>query len=881
MSGRTSHSSETRSRAGAAKPRATMPRRSRPRSNMRSGRAPHLSAPHAAMLEASAISPDVIARRSYRSVSNAAELRRLGFGERQARAGLLIPVWGVAGEIVNYQLRPDAPRIVDGKPLKYETPKGSRMALDVPPGCRAMIGDPTKPLFITEGVKKADAAGSQGLCCIALLGVWNWRGTNEQGGTVALPDWESIALKDRKVYIVFDSDVMEKAPVYAALCRLKAFLESRGAQALVVYLPPGPSGAKVGLDDYLAAGHTIAEMLAHATSALRQPPADPDEEGGPYRETPAGFVWRRSTRDGAVTIPLTNFNAKIVADVLRDDGAESTRMFEIELAQQERRARCLVPAARFTSMTWAIENLGAQAVIYPGSGGRDHAAAAVQLLSGEIGPRIVYAHTGWRVIDNAPVYLHAGGAIGASGIVSGIEVDLSGKLGRYRLPAPPTGAARIEAVRASLDLLQLGPLGITVPVLACAYLAPLSALLDALRPDFVVWLVGGSGLFKSELAALVQAHFGEFTRLTLPANFEATANSIERMLFTAKDAVVVVDDYHPAGDPRQAQAMATTASRLLRGVGNGAGRSRMRADTSLRADLPPRALAVATGERVPSGHSNLARLFPVPLVPPGINVERLTAAQRQVHLLPSAMAAYVQWIATHWDALAIELPARFIDDRDRARQSGGHRREPGQVAHLFSGLTTFLRFAVEVGAINTTSTAPIEDQAWEALREIAAEQAIQLADETPIQRFVALLTDGFASRQIYVEAEEGGRPRDAERWGWDSGDEHGRAELVGRLKEDNQWVCLYPEVTYQYVTSAARAANQVFPVDQKTLLKQLADNGLIAVQGHRRTVKVRFGGTNPRVIKLRVDALFLSDPGEQREQREHRAPIHDEELVIP
>ena len=35
---------------------------------------------------------------------------------------------------VTYQIRPDAPRIVDGKALKYETPAKSRLTLDVPPG---------------------------------------------------------------------------------------------------------------------------------------------------------------------------------------------------------------------------------------------------------------------------------------------------------------------------------------------------------------------------------------------------------------------------------------------------------------------------------------------------------------------------------------------------------------------------------------------------------------------------------------------------------------------------------------------------------------------------------------------------------------------------
>ena len=70
-----------------------------------------------------------------------------------------------------------------------------------------------------------------------MSGVWNWRGTNELGGKTALPDWESIALNDREVFLVFDSDVMTKSGVHLALSRLKAFLESRHARVKVVYLP--------------------------------------------------------------------------------------------------------------------------------------------------------------------------------------------------------------------------------------------------------------------------------------------------------------------------------------------------------------------------------------------------------------------------------------------------------------------------------------------------------------------------------------------------------------------------------------------------------------------------------------------------------------------
>jgi hypothetical protein len=180
------------------------------------------------LVRESRIARDAIRARGYRTLRSKAELERLGFGRAQRNTpGLLIPIHGPGGDVAMYQYRPDQPRIKDGKPVKYETPRGTRMALDVHSFARGRLGDPTVPLFVTEGVKKGDALVSQGLCAVALIGVWNWRGTNESGGKTALPDWEHVALNGRHVYIVFDSDVMLKKEVYSALVRLKAFLEAR------------------------------------------------------------------------------------------------------------------------------------------------------------------------------------------------------------------------------------------------------------------------------------------------------------------------------------------------------------------------------------------------------------------------------------------------------------------------------------------------------------------------------------------------------------------------------------------------------------------------------------------------------------------------------
>ena len=231
-----------------------------------------LSEQHRIMLsEESGIKPGLVKARAYQTVTNTAELKRLGFSPKQQNVpALLIPIYSPTGEVKLYQSRPDTPRLNDrGKPVKYETPAGSQVALDMHPSLKSKAADPKTPLWITEGVKKGDALVSHGLCAVSLIGVWNWRGTNGDGGKAALPEWEFIALNGRDVFIVFDSDVMSKKEVATALERLKAMLEHRGAKVKVIYLPDAADGGKQGVDDYLAAGHSVDELMALATSELK------------------------------------------------------------------------------------------------------------------------------------------------------------------------------------------------------------------------------------------------------------------------------------------------------------------------------------------------------------------------------------------------------------------------------------------------------------------------------------------------------------------------------------------------------------------------------------------------------------------------------------
>ena len=217
---------------------------------------------HAAMLAESTIAPEHAYARGYVSVDTKTRLEKLGVTRAGRNVpGLLVPQLRKDASTWGWQYRPDSPRLRDGKTVKYETPTGQRNGVDVPPGVGPLLDDPAVPLLVTEGVKKADAAACAGLACVALPGVWSWRGRNDHGGKTAVPDWHDVALNDRRLVLAYDSDVMVKAPVRKALDELAGYLRSKGAAIEYLHLPDLGDG-KCGLDDFLAAGHTVDELWA-------------------------------------------------------------------------------------------------------------------------------------------------------------------------------------------------------------------------------------------------------------------------------------------------------------------------------------------------------------------------------------------------------------------------------------------------------------------------------------------------------------------------------------------------------------------------------------------------------------------------------------------
>ena len=629
---------------------------------------PDLLQSHFDHLAGSAISIDVIKERGYRSVLGKKALADTGFSKAQQRhTGILIPLHGVDGTIVGYQYRPDHPRIgARDRAIKYENPAGSSVHLDVPPRCHWQLGDPGIPLCFTEGVKKEDSVASQGAGAVGLIGVWGFKGKNLLGGTTLLADFDYITLKDRLVYLVFDSDSSSNPQVNQALLRLKEHLERKGANIKILQLPPGPGGEKIGVDDYFAQGHTLDELITLEVTVQPFTKALPEKaSSNQYIIEDGRICWLKQTADGPKEIPLCNFTAKVAEDLLKDNGIEATRAFKItgKLGSGADLPPVEVSSVNFNSLNWVTAEWGVKTVIAAGQSSRDRLREAIQLQSHDALQRVIYTHTGWREIDGEMAFLSNSGAMG----VSGVEVELEPPLQRYQLLEPDGDPT--EAIKTSLNYLLVANLETTIPLWTAMYLAPLSELIE---PSFTLWLVGPSGAFKSTLTALALSHFGTFDMRHLPASWRDTHNQLEKLLFLCKDLPLVIDDWAPGQDSAKARELEVKAEYVVRAQGNRQGRGRMRSDTSSRPSYIPRGLLITSGEQLPSGHSHTSRIFSVEIERSDVNLPFLSAAQEQQYSYCMAMSHYILWLKRNWPELKSNLYKRWRQYRDEAQKGENH-----------------------------------------------------------------------------------------------------------------------------------------------------------------------------------------------------------------
>ena len=529
---------------------------------------------------------------------------------------------------------------------------------------------------------------------------------------------------------------------------------------------------------------------------------------------------------GSETKPLCDFVVLPRMELERDDGVNVSKHFVLDGWNSNGRklGRVVIKASDLENMNWVTEKWGFDASLTPGSTTKGKVAWAVKKVGQLTAKRVTeYNHTGWRKIGGQWCYLYHGGAIGAEGIT----VDMGDALKSYRLDG---GGAQDfdkipypEAAKASLELLKVMKEEIAIALLGTVYLAPLREWMSQtdIMPAFALFLYGESGTHKTTAAALALSHFGNFHAKNPPASFNDTGNQIRKKAFLVKDMPILVDDYHPVTSVQEKRQMAATAQTLSRAFGDGVDRGRLNADSTIKANTPPRSVAIITGEDLPAiGASGLARYFILDIdkgdIPVGKVLTDLQELARKGYL-QRAMRGYIKWLLKQADGMPDRLHNLFLQLREEIRkESGGqHDRAPETVACILIGYLLMLKYMEEIGALDGKQGLKMLKDARVKLTDASKAQSRDMESEKPTRIFLDSLAELMNSKQAAVK----------DLTVLDAKDPPPTERMIGYM--DSEYYYLLPNVAFGCVQKLCREQGVEFPVSLKALYKHLRTDGIL------------------------------------------------------
>lgn len=557
-------------------------------------------------------------------------------------------------------------------------------------------------------------------------------------------------------------------------------------------------------------------------------------------------------KNGSFERLLCNFVPWITAEITLDDGAETTTWIRMRGIHESGRPlpEIELSAAELAGFNWLAQRWGMDCILEVGKTVKDCVRHAIQTTAAGAEKKTVYAVTGWKNINGKWMYLMPGD--------EEITVNLPDKMSGYVMERK-CDPLDIQTA-ASLLWQSVAPEEIMLPLLSFTFLSPLNHFLKAAgcESKFVLFLVGKTGSRKSTLAALMLSFFGKFTASELPLSFRDTSNSILHNAFSLKDVLTVIDDLHPSSRQEE-QKMNGTAQAVMRAYGDRTGKGRLRADSTPMESRPPQGNAIITAEFAPDiGESGTARYFALELKEKDVDLETLTAFQKEAAngTLQRCMFAYTEWLRESFlfsdesvQKFQKYLHSRFLFYRDSFRSNGihCHGRVPETVAHLQIGMEFLLRFLYERGSFAEDWCNEIAERFQQILYQLAAKQAESIDEDKPTHVFIRKLFSLLESNQAHL------LDRNVV-------NELGFGTCIGY--QDDEFLYLYNEVAHKLVRKFCEEQGENFSVSSKSLLKALAEEGLIQPGATQNTRPLRIGDKQKRVVYLyREKAECIRDAG--------------------
>ena len=553
----------------------------------------------------------------------------------------------------------------------------------------------------------------------------------------------------------------------------------------------------------------------------------------PYKVVDGCLYMEKANKSGTSTRKLCNFLPYLTGEVTVDDGVEQSRVFRIAGIHESGQAlpEIEVTVKEFEKTNWVLERWGADCVIEPGNSNKENVCCAILKTSKDSEKKSVYRTTGWKLIDGKWEYLLPNDGKH--------DVRLFGKLRHYEKAKKWTDSD-MQTVWSMMKEKRFAPKEIIWTLIALVFLTPLNEFFRQIfyEPKFVMCLIGRTGTRKSTLAALFLSFFGRFSGTDLPLSFSDTLNSILTNIYTLKDVLTCIDDFHPG--TRSAERKDTNiAQGIDRAFGDRVGKGRLTSDCTPMESRPPQGNAIVTGESAPDvGESGTARTFTLEIKRGDVDLEQLSYFQNEAKkgTLMNCLLSYTEWIkgcylhnASATQDLLDDLSSSFEFYRDEyiRKDKQSHGRVPEIVAWLTIGMEYFLDFMFIRGVIELPEKKSVLREFREMLFDLAKGQSSSIEEDKPVVKFIQKLYALLESGQAVVLDRT--RPVD-----------YKPLNFIGY--EDEKYLCLNADMAHKAVVQLCREQGENFTISKKSLIKALAEEGLLDSDKGKNVKSVTISG---------------------------------------
>ena len=564
--------------------------------------------------------------------------------------------------------------------------------------------------------------------------------------------------------------------------------------------------------------------------------------GPPYESDGNCLYLITKDKHGQTRKRLCNFAPYIIEQVTKNDGTNSATWITLGGTQED--GEVLQPITirgiELGSFDWLIDRWGAGCFLEVTNNVKEHVRVAIQKTARHAKKTTIYTVTGWRKLRDGWHYLMPGD--------DDVTMELPGKLEAYHMER---NYSYCDIATAGCLLEQLAaPEEVTYTMLAHVFSSPLKHFLKmaGCEPKFILWLIGKTGSCKSSVSAVMLSFFGCFTGTTLPVSFQDTANSINEQAHMMKDAPIVIDDFHPC-DPQEQNKMTATAQKLIRNYGDHTGRARLSSRCELMAARPPQGNAIVTAEFPPDiGESGTARCFTIELKPGDVDLQTLSAFQELAAdgTLNRCGFAYTEWLRESFlcdeeteSTFVKALRALFEKYRSEFNGSGmrSHGRVAENVAWLQMGFHFFLMFLEHHLGYGEAYLTQMEEKFKDILYRVARRQSDAINLDKPTHLFLRKFYAMLESGQFYLKNRKSLAP-----------DEVQPGICVGYY--DTERTYFFADLAHRLVRKLCNDQGENFTISCRSLLKALAEEGLIETTNGQNTRSMHLDGKSRRVVVM-------------------------------